>query len=118
MQFKRADRVRDLIQKEISDILLREIKDTRIGFVTITRVEITDDLKEAIVYISVIGSDDKKKKTLEGLQSATGYIRGILGHRLDLRYVPKLLFKFDENIEYSIHIAKVIEDLKKPEEET
>ena len=112
-QSKRIDRVGELLLKEISDILLREIKDPRIGFVTLTRVEVTKDLRHSKVFVSILGENTDKTKALEGLSSAAGYIRGELGRRLRLKYIPELTFKIDNSIEYAAHIAKVLDDIKK-----
>jgi ribosome-binding factor A len=112
-QPKRIDRVGELLLKEISDILLREIKDPRIGFTTLIKVEVTKDLRHAKVFVSIMGEKTDKTKALEGLDSAAGYIRGELGRRLRLRYIPELTFKIDNSIEYAAHIAKVLNDIKK-----
>ncbi len=112
MDFKRADKVGELIQEEISSLLLRRIKDPRIGFVTLTRVKVTDDLKAARVFYSVIGGEQEKKSSREGLDSATGFIRRELGRRLRLRYTPELIFIFDDSLEYGDHIEQLIQGLK------
>lgn len=112
MDFKRADKVGELIQEEISSLLLRMIKDPRIGFVTLTRVKVTDDLKAARVFYSVIGGEQEKKSSQEGLDSATGFIRRELGRRLRLRYTPELIFIFDDSLEYGNNIEQLIQGLK------
>lgn len=112
MDFKRADKVGELIQEEISLLLLRRIKDPRIGLVTLTRVKVTDDLRTARVFYSVIGGDQEKKNSREGLESATGFIRRELGRRLRLRYTPELIFTFDDSLEYGNHIEQLIRGLK------
>lgn len=109
MDFKRADRVGDLIRTEIADILLRKIKDPRVGFATMTRVEVSDDLKHAKVFFSVLGGEKEKKETLRGLRSAVSFIRGELGRRLKLRYTPEIVFIFDESIERG---AKMLDTLR------
>jgi ribosome-binding factor A len=112
MDFKRADKVGELIQVEISSLLLRRIKDPRIGMVTLTRVKVTDDLRIARVFYSVIGGDQEKKSSREGLESATGFIRRELGRRLRLRYTPELIFTFDDSLEYGNHIEQLLRGLK------
>ena len=112
MDFKRADKVGELIQEEISSLLLRKIKDPRIGFVTLTRVKVADDLKVARVFYSVIGSEQEKKSSQEGLDNATGFIRRELGRRLRLRYTPELNFIFDDSLEYGNNIEQLIRGLK------
>ncbi len=116
MSEQRSERVAEAIRKEISEIIHKELKDPRIGFITITRVQVTDDLRVACVYFSILGTQEDKKKTLEGLKSAAGFLRGQIGQRLRLRFTPELRFKFDRSIEYSAHIAEVLEKLKREEE--
>lgn len=113
---QRSERVAEAIRKEISEIIHKEIKDPRIGFITITRVRVTDDLRYAEIYFSILGNVDEVRKTLNGLRSATGFLRREIGKRLRLRFTPELRFKFDRSIEYSAHIAKVLEKLKKEKE--
>lgn len=111
--FKRSDRVGDLIKKEIASmILFGEIKDPRIGFVTITHVDLTPDLKEAKVYFSQIGTEKDREKSRDGLNNASGYIRRSLAKRLDLRHIPTVSFLFDDSLEYSDRIERVIKEMK------
>lgn len=113
MNFKRSDRVADLIKEEIASLVLHgAIKDPRIGFVTITRVDMTPDLKEARVFFSQIGSDEDKEKSANGLNNASGYIRRHLAKRLDLRHIPAVTFLFDESLEYSDRIEKILKNMK------
>lgn len=109
---KRSERVADLIQREISDLLMRSIKDPRIGFVTVTRVSVSDDCRTARVYYSVMGTSEEREASLEGLESAKGFIRRELGKRITLRYTPELFFQFDPSIEYAIHIEEVLRELR------
>ena len=102
----------DLIQREISEMLLRSVKDPRIGFVTITRVAVTDDCRSAKVYFSVAGTAEEREKSTEGLESAKGFVRKELGRRMRLRYTPDIVFQFDPSIEYAISIEEVFEQLK------
>jgi len=108
----RADRVGEIIKREIDDIIRKKINDPRIGFISITRVEITDDLKFANVYVSVYADDEKKKLTMDGLNSARGFIRGLLGPHLDLKFVPDINFKLDNSIEKANRIFGIINRLK------
>ena len=116
MEGKRSEKVADLIHKEISEMLVKTIKDPRIGFVTITRVAVSEDYRSAKVYFSVAGTVEERQRSIEGLNSAKGYVRKELGRRVRLRYTPEILFKFDPSIEYAIHIGEVIRHLKKDEE--
>lgn len=115
MSTMRLEKVTQLIKKEISEIIHNELKDPRIGFVTITRVEITPDLHQAKVYFSILGSNEDIRKTSEGLKSARSYIRKLIGKRFKLRYIPEVSFCLDKSTEYSIHISNAIEKLKEDE---
>lgn len=113
MAYKRSDRVADLIKEEIASMVLHgDIKDPRIGFITITHVKMTPDLKEAKVYFSQIGSDHDKEMSRQGLNNASGYVRRNLAKRISLRHIPSVSFYFDDSLEYSEHIEKVLKDLK------
>jgi len=102
---------------EISEILLKELKDPRIGFVTITKVAVTDDLRQAKVYYSVFGGEKEKGDSFQGLESATGYIKRELGRRMRLKYMPEITFLFDDSLEYGAHIEELLRDAKDTGEE-
>lgn len=108
----RSDRVQGQLRKEISRILQEDLKDPRIGFVTVTRIELTGDLRHAKVYFSILGDDIKQASSIEGIKSAAGYIRKLIGDRLKLKYVPELSFMLDRSIQYSIDLEKTFERLK------
>jgi len=112
--FKRAERVSDQMKHEIADILMRKIKDPRIGFVTVTDVEVADDLRNAKVFVSVYGGD--KEETLKGLKSATAFIRLELGRRMRMRFIPELLFRFDATVERGAHIMELLHELEEGKE--
>jgi len=112
MAYNRSERVAEEIRKEIATMLFGEVHDPRIGFVTITKVMISKDLRQAKVYFSMIGSEEEKEKTIEGLQSASGYLKREIGKRLKLRHFPELTFKFDDSLEYASRIEKIIKDIK------
>lgn len=116
MEGKRSEKVADLIQKEVSQMLVKTVKDPRIGFVTITKVMVTEDYRLAKVYFSVAGSSEERESSMKGLNSAKGYIRKELGRRINLRYTPEIMFKFDASIEYAIHIGEVLQYLQKEKE--
>ena len=112
--YKRSDRVGDLVKKEIASMLLHgDIKDPRIGFITITRVKMSVDLRRARVFFSMIGTDEEKRRSCEGLNSASGFIRRALARRLKLKHIPSIIFEFDDSIEYSSYIDKLMRDLKR-----
>jgi ribosome-binding factor A len=114
---KRSEKVGDLIRKEISQILLEELKDPRIGFVTVTKVALSDDLRIAKVYYSVFGGEQDKEASYEGLESARGYIKRELGKRVRLKYMPEITFMFDDSLEYGEHIEGLLRDVKLTEVE-
>lgn len=109
--YKRAERVGELILMEISALMLRDLKDPRIGFVTFTGVKVSDDLRYAKVFVSILGTAQEKTRTLEGLSSAAGYIRRHLGRSLRLRYTPELTFLIDESLEHGAKIAHLLHHL-------
>jgi ribosome-binding factor A len=111
--FKRSARVGDQMAHEIADILMRKIKDPRIGFVTVTGVDVSDDLRNAKVFVSVYGGS--REDSLKGLASASSFIRSELGRRMRLRLVPELLFRFDETVERGAHLMDILRDIKKEE---
>ena len=101
------------LKREISSIILKEVKDPRLGFVTITRVEITQDLRYAKIFFSVLGEDKDYKRTREALDSALGFIRRLIAQRIKLRFVPEIIFKEDRSSEYSIKIQKMLDEIKR-----
>jgi ribosome-binding factor A len=109
MEGKRSEKVADLIQKEISQMLVKSIKDPRIGFVTITKVTVSEDFRLAKVYFSVAGTLEERERSMKGLDSAKGYVRKELGQRIRLRYTPEIMFQFDPSIEYAIHMEELIQ---------
>lgn len=108
----RANRIGELIRSEISDLLLRHIKDPRIGFCTITRVEVSGDYRHAKVFVSVMGNEDQKKLTLTGLKSALGFIRREAGKQLSLKYMPELILVLDRSLDYGFQIDKLLKELE------
>ncbi|CAG9619669.1 30S ribosome-binding factor RbfA [Sutcliffiella rhizosphaerae] len=109
----RSNRVGEQMKKELSDIIGRKIKDPRVGFVTVTDVQVTGDLQQAKVFISVLGDDEKRQDTLIGLAKAKGFIRSEIGRRIRLRKTPELIFEFDESIDYGNRIESLIHELNR-----
>jgi ribosome-binding factor A len=108
----RTDQVGAQVREEIMEIIRRDLKDPRIGFVSITHVRMSGDLRSARIGVSVLGDDGERRRTMEGLRSATGMIRHELGRRLEnLRFSPELRFELDTSIEYSVHISKRLREL-------
>jgi ribosome-binding factor A len=116
MEGKRSEKVADLIQKEISQMLVKSIKDPRIGFVTITKVSVSEDCRFAKVYFSVVGTPAERERSVKGLDSAKGFVRKELGRRIRLRYTPEILFQFDPSIEYAIHMGELIQTIQQEKE--
>ena len=110
---RRAERLADLIRQELAVMLEREVKDPRIGFVTVTRVDLSPDLRTARVFASILGDDQKKQQGMEGLAAAKNFLRFQLGQRLRLRHTPAIEFiedrsqEFDERLEELIRRAKL-----------
>jgi len=116
MSGRRAERVAEAVREAIADMLLRDIKDPRIGMVTLTTVEITDDLRYAKVYFSCVGDAAARDRSLQGLRSAAGYIRSQLTRRLQLRSAPQITFLFDPTLETAERMATLLKDARsKPE---
>jgi ribosome-binding factor A len=109
--FKRAQRVADLIRMEVSEILRRQIRDPRIGMVTITDVRVTDDLRLARIFFVEMGKDTVAAGTWEGLESASGFLKRELGRRLQLRYVPEIVFKHDPSFAYGSRIEGLLREI-------
>ncbi|UOF89394.1 30S ribosome-binding factor RbfA [Fodinisporobacter ferrooxydans] len=107
----RVSRVGEQIKKEINDIVRYELKDPRIGFLTITDVEVSGDLSYAKVFISVLGKEEERDHTLQALVRASGFIRSELGKRLRIRHTPELSFSLDRSLDYSERIHDVLRSL-------
>jgi ribosome-binding factor A len=110
---RRTDRIGHLIQQEIGNLILREISDVRIGFVTISRVEVTTDLAHAKVFVSVLGTDKEKRDSLAGLGHSASYMRTHLAKVLKMRTVPRLQFVEDKNLDHGFRINEILNDIKR-----
>lgn len=114
MNIKRANRIGEEIRRIISELLLNGLKDPRINSMTsISNVDVTRDLSYAKIYVSVFGNEEEKKDTIDGLNSAKGFIRKTIGSNLDIRYIPEPIFILDESIEEGIRMSKLIEEINK-----
>lgn len=109
----RAQRVGEQIKKELSDLIMREMKDPRVSFVTVTGVDVTGDLQQATAYVTIYGNDKEKETALQALEKAKGFLRSEIGKRIRLRKTPELSFKLDTSIEYGNRIESLLRDLKK-----
>ena len=111
MSFKRTDRISEEVKKELSSVI-RELKDPRIPMMTsVVKVDVTNDLRYAKAYISVMGTDEEKKDAIKGLTAAAGFIRREIGSRIKLRCVPEFSFVNDTTIEYGAHINQLLNDI-------
>jgi len=113
MSYQRARRVAEEIKKEISDIIMTEIKDPRItGLISVTSVRVSDDIRHAKVFVSIYGCDEtEKEETFATLKNASGYVRREIGNRIRLRYTPEIMFLLDESIEHGINISKLLKEV-------
>ena len=111
----KIDRLNNIIMREVSMILEREVKDRGIEFVTVTAVKTTSDLSFSKIYVTVL-NDEKRKETMKALENASGFIRKTLADRIEVRHIPKLEFVYDESIEYGNRIEAKIKELHENEE--
>lgn len=116
MPFKRADRVSEAIKREMSVLLTQEAKDPGIHFVTVTAVETTDNLRFAKIFVSILGDEKTRQETLEALERAKGFLKGEIGHRLQLRYTPDIQFRLDKSLDHAMKIKGILNQIKKSED--
>jgi ribosome-binding factor A len=115
---QRQERLSELLKIEISEILLRRVKDPRISsFVTITQIKLSKDLRYAHVFVSIFGDEKTKKETLKGLESAKGFIKNEIGKDLRIRFIPEISFELDDSLERGDRILKILKDLGLNEED-
>ncbi|MDQ2992041.1 MAG: 30S ribosome-binding factor RbfA [Candidatus Eremiobacteraeota bacterium] len=110
MKQQRLAKIDHEMQRILGTLLSTELRDPRLGFATVTRVEVTDDLKHAKVFVSVIGDRHAARQTMDALEHASGFLRGELGHRIDLRYTPELTFVEDRSAERAIELARTMRE--------
>lgn len=112
----RRDRVAREIKKYVSIVIHDELKDPRLGFITITGVDLSQDLRQAKIFFSVLGKEEDYKKNKDALDSALGFIRRLVAQRIGLRFAPEIMFKEDRSNEYSIRIQQVLDQIKEKDE--
>ncbi|MGC2131459.1 MAG: 30S ribosome-binding factor RbfA [Candidatus Aquilonibacter sp.] len=110
MKSQRLARIDHEIQRILGTVITQELKDPRLGFVTVTHVEVTDDLQHCKVFVSIIGDRHQARQSLEALESASRFLRGELGHKIDLRHTPQLIFVEDRSTERAIALAKTLRE--------
>ena len=113
MDYKRSDRVGDLLLELISQLLTKEVSDPRIGSITLTGAEVSKDLRHARIYFSLLGDERRKVEVLSGLKSATGFIRAKIAKELKLRFVPTIEFVYDETQDQARRIEDLLQQVKK-----
>lgn len=113
----RQEKVKELLRAEISDIIRKEIKDPRLGFVTITDAQVSKDLRHAKIFISVMGDDEAKKTSLGILQKTAGFIRHEFGQRAAMKTIPELMFTLDQAVETGARIFELLQEVKHESDE-
>ncbi len=108
----RPERLAEAIKKEVSEMLQTELKDPRVGFATVTGVDVSGDLKYAKIYVSVLGSKKERNSTMAGLAKAQGFIRTELGRRIRTRHVPEITFKLDESLDHGARVMELLNEVK------
>jgi len=108
----RLEKINEELRREISQIVQYKLKDPRLGFITVTKVEVTPDLRCAKVFYSVLGSVQEEAKAQQGLNSSAGFVRRLIGEVIKMHYTPELIFKLDKSAEYSVNIFKQLEEIK------
>ena len=116
LSFKRSERVREMMIEEISDIIRNELKDPRIGFVTVMDADVAHNLRHADIYVSPMGTEEQKKSTIKGIASAAPFIRRLLGQRMKMKFIPEIAFKWDHTLEYSDRINRLLHAIKDEKE--
>lgn len=111
----RVRKIQEFIKQEVGNMLLYDLKDPRLGFITVTGVELTGDLREAVIYVSLFGKDKEKETSLEALNQAKGFIRKELGKRLKIYYTPTIEFKQDTSLDYGMKIEGILKKIQKDE---
>ena len=114
MKERRAARLAEQIREQVAELIASKLKDPRIGFVTVTRVELTSDQRLARILVGVLGEEPERKKTLEGLRQAAGFVRRELAQRMRLRFVPDVVFEYDRGIEATDRVARLLAEAQPP----
>ena len=114
---KRSVRVGDVVLKEVASLLLERVRDPRVQGVTLTGIRLSDDLKQARIFFSVMGDQPLVERAQEGLNSATGFLKREIGRRVDLRYIPGIKFVYDPSLKTGNHMERVFEKLREAEVE-
>ena len=108
----RIDRVNQELKKAISEILLFEVKDERVGLLTVTHVKMSADLKQAKVYYTVLGDEKKREEVKKGIDSANGFVRQLLAHKMRMKYAPEIIFYFDDTLDRTIKVEEMLDEIR------
>lgn len=111
---RRTERLAEEIREEVAKLLASGLKDPRVGFVTVTRVDVTDDLHHARVYVGVLGDQKQREATMQGLGQAAGWVRREVGRRIRVRYTPEIIFQYDQGLEATERVARLLEEAAPP----
>jgi ribosome-binding factor A len=117
LPYKRSQRVGDLIREEVADIIMYKLKDPRLGFITVTGVEMTADLKLARVFVSILKEEDREV-SMEVLNASKPFMRSVLTRRLKMKFIPTLEFRLDSSIDYGFKIDRLLKEIKDGHEDT
>ena len=117
MTNRRIERLNEQLKREVTDVLLNEVRDPRVGRVTITEVRATPDLYHARVFITSLGTEEERAQAMDGLQAASAYIRGELGRRLHVRRVPELAFEWDQTLDHAQRIEQLLREVRSSQPE-
>jgi ribosome-binding factor A len=109
---RRTRQLGEFVKEEVMEIVRREVNDPRIGFMSITRVDVSDDLRSARIFVSVFGTDEEREETMKALRSAAGYIRRLLKPRMHTRQIPELDFRDDRSMEHAASIARTLNEVR------
>ena len=115
MRDMRLKRLSEVVQRKASEVILYELKDPRMGFVTVTRVKLSGDLRHAVIYFSVVGTDGERSRTEHALENAKGYIQGQIASALKTRVTPVIRFEYDASVEGSVRVSRILSELAEEE---
>ncbi|MEN8151827.1 MAG: 30S ribosome-binding factor RbfA [Planctomycetota bacterium] len=115
MRDVRRKRLSEVVQRKASEVILYELKDPRMGFVTVTRVKLAGDLRHAVIFWSIVGTDGERSRTEHALENAKGYIQGQIASALKTRVTPTIRFEYDASVEGSVRVSRILSELVEEE---
>ena len=118
MSSNRIERISEEVRREVSNIILNELKDPRVSkMISVTNASVTKDMRYAKIFVSIMADDEEKKSVFEGLKNSAGFIRKEIGNRINLRYTPEVIFEIDNSIEYGMKISSLLKQISSEKEE-